>query len=1567
MTDEELRNFMSEPSIFIPGFQVQSILNVVKSPRPMRIMMTDITDLLFDVNAPKEYACDIVLYLAENYAVLDDVKIANYVFQLDCIMDFLFFTKKKGDALLQMKTDRQEIVAKIKSAFPQRRLLQDLIANFPSLRVENFINNGVSSKSSISPMTCLHYVEYASTLISVDPFEAIYLKDALLALLSSRLEDPLMEEHDKQRWITQFADSSVWMSTARVASCISAMIRAKRYDELVALQYNFSLAKWKKVSDFMSPDELDTIPVPLKILITGQNIEEFRVVLDIMSKSFLDHYVGPISIMVKLYTDGKSSKTTAVNGLQRALASFDSISDAFTKPERVLEFCIACALLVRKPEIESNGFKSKFASIMKLGKLEGPVKEIYSSGASLKHANFEFGIMSGDTEVRCEGPEEAFFCLIISILRNFRSVLGAFLDLTQRSQMTSLAKPEVMLKLANPSQTELFLDLSELICKYDLSKNILLKDLEKMRFNETLCSPRLSLPMKTILFEGVIGMHICQLHFHSVKMCSWEVGVDESLSHTVGALRWVKAKADLSTFSKLLNVIRICYSNRPERFSAAYAMFMWAILPRIMDDDAGADEVIEALQANANLQTNGQFHIIRRTAFRMMLEYTSVDHLFSVIPKLADCGMQVEKLAVGCTLSPRRRKALLIALCYHLSLLEISARLPTPTYNLFLLLSVKQNVPENSIEYMTRFFTGYVPLDSISLAHAIVEGIMMVGMGKKKDIKFLSDEFAISIFLGTNHPIHRVFFDGVKYELAKSLHLHLLPDDLKYYFISLFCIPNNNEKSQRLKFGLIQHRYLETVSIEAKSPPIAVEKKQESKLGAELKPEPRKHPKSKPRPNQLAQLVRKNEKTSESKLLAAKQVLSPVRPPRSRPTANGKSSKHTLGIHGQQNQQEDKTKPQRTTFSDNSVSARRKEKVQADIPQLQPKETTVKEDIANSIQSENDSLIAPVNSQLSGKQGEAKMDSKPFKPTIESLRTNAFFLTNGHISPKNVPSNEFIKYIEEEVSHGFLPFKLDKEFLSYLTKGRNKDQFTNKTWNPIRGWREREVWRPKLYTPIRIFVRGVTLGQIADLRSYVFQLTREQVARLQSLCYYSNLAPKNPDKFLNRAISKRTLKFVISSGLKVYQVSHGWIQMSSFPKAFKEFSSEVATLTESPVTDNIVSSVITNYARTAKIKEKFQKAYPIKPNNDVEVEKEESEDDFKTKQQETTDDHINNAAHATLLLTACKSTDNAHLNDSSLLGNSSNQHCTTDVFLDNSSSAVQLKVTSPVFIPKKSEKNEHSEGHLHVLENFTQVRQMVTLSNYLQKLLEFHQLLKSGVEYVALDCEMTGLYTVADEEVHRKDKSSVRVDNTEKLMKAVEQNLMFQLGLTVKTKEGKFSVWSFYTAPSLTVHSFTPDTFNFFFNKNKSLTEVELGQIHATVTSIAMSSVSVDHFLAPLFSLKTPLVLFSGYVDLMHVRKAANQPYVGKHEDFQKHLDNDFCDVKQITLEIMDRPLSLELLMKELYPGLEMSKKHLHDASFDSLLTALAFDKLKGKYGVDRMTKRLLFNFENEYSKTNNL
>ena len=80
MTGEELRQYLDNPGVFIPGFRAHDLLNQAETPRPMRMLMMDITDSFFDVNLIKEFSGLIVPFLKKNIGKLEDVRIATFVF-----------------------------------------------------------------------------------------------------------------------------------------------------------------------------------------------------------------------------------------------------------------------------------------------------------------------------------------------------------------------------------------------------------------------------------------------------------------------------------------------------------------------------------------------------------------------------------------------------------------------------------------------------------------------------------------------------------------------------------------------------------------------------------------------------------------------------------------------------------------------------------------------------------------------------------------------------------------------------------------------------------------------------------------------------------------------------------------------------------------------------------------------------------------------------------------------------------------------------------------------------------------------------------------------------------------------------------------------------------------------------------------------------------------------------------------------------------------------------------------------------------------------------------------------
>ena len=211
------------------------------------------------------------------------------------------------------------------------------------------------------------------------------------------------------------------------------------------------------------------------------------------------------------------------------------------------------------------------------------------------------------------------------------------------------------------------------------------------------------------------------------------------------------------------------------------------------------------------------------------------------------------------------------------------------------------------------------------------------------------------------------------------------------------------------------------------------------------------------------------------------------------------------------------------------------------------------------------------------------------------------------------------------------------------------------------------------------------------------------------------------------------------------------------------------------------------------------------------------------------------------------------------------------------------------------------------------------------------ELLSNGsVQYIALDCEMTSLYTLEDEIAHLQNPDSLRINNTEKLIKAAQLHDIFQLGLAIKTYNGEWSVWSINTKSDLSKDSFSPATLKYLFKD---------ANVDAKITNIRNTSVDPKEIISLLLEKKSTLVVFSGYVDLMHLLKRSGKPSALNHNEMEQAFGGQVLwDVKYIAMQSSELSYkSLEFLVTHLF-NLELPESKLHDASFDALLTAMAYD-----------------------------
>ena len=1574
-TRKELCEMMGKPYLFLPGTVASKVLKKLKRTVHRQLLLMDIADSFHEkdeilIESYSDYTC-----IVEDIGDFNDVKVATLVFRIDGLLEYLAIKPEMHQrAFGKLLASRGLIVAFIREYFPYRRLLLELIANSPSFFIRHLLDGRTID---ITPMSYLHQADLLVTSKYADPFEVINLKSAIVGLLPYCLSNPSVAEHERQLWMTEFADSCFWMSSTRVAMCIAAMLREKRYEELALLQYNFTLEQWKIVSKVLAPCYIKCAPETLQNLIGGNNCEPYRQVLSDLLIELQEQSYKSVSMFLKiiLSSDIEIDKVLLTRTVFRTIESYETVDDIAKDSSSIISFSIVYGLLILMPDLESK-FEVKHPTLLKLGACNGPLKEIYSS--------YLFPLSESSHQLTIKGKKhqvttKALISITIGLIRNLHQILFAEMEMALRPRMVSLLQPGDKASFIDKTvmHTELFLRLCEQICKYKFGKHDLMGDLKWINFADILNSDRLSLPMKTILLEGVVGMYICRGLPYPEFLKKIAFG-GTSLSLVVGRVRDVNKSIDLSQYVGIMKIMRTYLQKQPGRYMAAYAMFVWAMLPRIMDDDSGADDVSEAL--DMEIPSNNQYSYICETAFTMMQEFTSIKHLRRIMPQslLSTQASQSIKLSIC-----KRSNGLSLGVC------------DKEGSNHYLKVLVKRFVPNNSIEYSNDYFTGQVKLDPVLMSYAIVEAIQRIGQGAMDNIQLFPKSILNSIFLEYTSS-HCGFFDRVRFELELHLHLPLMSKEVKMKTIELLCVLDEFEEKQKKfledldKFCKIEYAVSEMVATMEQEPTVAVPPSPNI-----LKP---------PQSRQTSVSKSRAESGEKKNHASASPVVDPARPSRTRLRPISQSAKNNKASNepktiDQKKPQKQLPKPQETNAQ---PAESLRQKVESGSNQQKTKEKyhrranndntlPVKEEIAQAGQAQinnEQKKQSPFEYTNCTSDDTAVMKTIPkvFKLTIKSLRENATFQADGQVVPNDGCTEEFKEYIKEEVKNGSLPFKLHPQLLLFLTQRKYREQFKNTTWKAVKNWTERKVWRPKVHTPVRVFVKGATMDEISRLKGFVFQLTNEKIARLQSLCYFSNLAVTISGKALEHLISRRTLKFEISTKAQTYQVHQGWIQMPCFPKAFQEFSDAIAPLlSELPVTSNSVSTVYSNAAKkTTKARVVSVKPRTVLSKEEKALGKEKSEEEIELRERISESSEMGKVlqshCQAVVPIAASKEKLDSHLKDSLTCKTTSHQQFnSTALHLQNTSTSTnlkeekivssspvtgvilkKLKADSPEFVPKE---NDETSGQLSILKNTTKKRFNVTRSNCKQMLADFDQLLSKGLEYVALDCEMTGLYTRAHEAEHSRDQSLRKVGNTMKLIAAMDENTMFQLGLTVKTRNGEFYIWNFFTDPTLSTESFTPETFNFLFLKQlegRKPSEAELFEIENKIQGIARDSVSVAPFLSRLFRLRVPLILFSGYVDLMHLLKACGRHFKLTHEQIQEQMKVDFYDIKLIAKLILKRSSSLESLLKELYDGLNLDMENMHDASYDSFLTALAYDKLKEVFGKDCMLKQVLFNYETQ-------
>ena len=560
-------------------------------------------------------------------------------------------------------------------------------------------------------------------------------------------------------------------------------------------------------------------------------------------------------------------------------------------------------------------------------------------------------------------------------------------------------------------------------------------------------------------------------------------------------------------------------------------------------------------------------------------------------------------------------------------------------------------------------------------------------------------------------------------------------------------------------------------------------------------------------------------------------------------------------------------------------------------------------------------------------------DSSKCKFTYEFISNNCKIQDNGLVLPKQFSSEQFRKCLTFYLQEGHsLPFKLPHDFFNYITTGRGFAGYSNgeSDWNKLpnlsKNLDRMNAWKPKV-KPMSVLFETQSPSFNVELRDFLWSLDSLVLARLQSLIFFSTRTGKIGKKgqiMMTIALEPSRSSCAIDSGILI-------IPQFEDKELLKK---QVIELLEN---DNPLEEKKPKYNDNRKEKSR-EKSNPAKDKK-VKGEKKDERPRIQKK-----------CDGKDVLLQPQKKTKVDICTSSSSLDNVSTNTVTIRPFVFQKTTELEslytkFDVTLSQILPNKFE------------AGFNQLKTMIS----------------SGlVEYIAIDCEMTGLYTVDDDELHKRDHSTLFKNNTKQLKDGAKVNSVFQLGLVIKTRKGEWSIWSFNTAPQLTKDSFTPSTFKFLFEdpligQNSNISSDELTTaISSKLKEISSSSISHEQ-LASLAALLMngdhSLIVYSGYADLLYLFKAIGRNVDElDHQVIQTQLSNRIYDLKSVCLAasitgVVGRP-SVSAYFTACYSNLKENKHSLHNASFDAVLTAMLYEALKIIRPVELQTAKGLFNFE---------
>ena len=607
-------------------------------------------------------------------------------------------------------------------------------------------------------------------------------------------------------------------------------------------------------------------------------------------------------------------------------------------------------------------------------------------------------------------------------------------------------------------------------------------------------------------------------------------------------------------------------------------------------------------------------------------------------------------------------------------------------------------------------------------------------------------------------------------------------------------------------------------------------------------------------------------------------------------------------------------------------------------------------------------------------------DGTKCKFTFDFINSNCILLDNGLVLPKQYPPDHQFKkcltfYLQE--GHG-LPFKLPQEFFNYITTGKGFAEYSNgkSDWSKLSNISKNmscmSIWKPKV-KPMSVQFENQSLSASVELRDFLLSLDSLDLARLQSLIYYSTGTGKTGKK------GQIVITVALDRSRQTCAIKSGLIVISQF-KDKELLKKQITELLENDYTFE-EKKVRYNDSRKEK-NENSDKSKELNDNESKKPKRAKAIDGKPQPQKRPKLDVATSSKQPTSAQTTTTTTTTTTLTTTTQTTPEADFQ-----FITNSKSAKDTESTVPQWKVEKNLEMQPINNPLIYRETvkleflytkFEIIVNKIYPHNFESCFNRLDYLLKNNlVEYIALDCEMTGLYTFNDDERHSRDIGTLYKNNTKQLKEGAKVNSVFQLGIVMKTRQGGWSIWSFYTAPHLTKESFITSTFKFLFEdplkeQNPSLSSEKVASmISAKLQTISSSSISQQQLASLsglLLSSSAPFIVFSGYADMLHLFKAVGRNIDGlNHKDIQAQLRDRIYDLKSVCLSAFINGLkqrSLSAFFLSFYPDLEENNSSLHNASFDAVLTAMLYEALKANHSEVLRTKNGLFNFGSASKQT---